>query len=156
MGHTTTITGGTTLDLSFSAITITDVSRLVIVANIGAQGANPSTWLRVNNISTTTYEVEGEYIVSGTSNNMSDTGKAQWDVGKWQCGGKQFHNHILSSNRANDRLQLDYNMVAENGINFGSGYNTTSGQTTIDQITLTASVGLDSGSSLTVYRQNVV
>ena len=155
VGHTTTITGGTTLDLSFSAITITDVSRLVIVANIGAQGANPSTWLRVNNISTTTYETEGEYIVSGTSNNMSDSGKAQWDVGKWQCGGKQFHNHSLTSNRANDRLQLDYNMVAENGINFGSGYNTTSGQTTIDQITLTASVGLDSGSSLTVYRQNV-
>ena len=156
MGHTTTITGGTTLDLSFSAITITDVSRLVIVANIGAQGANPGAWLRVNNISTTTYEAEGEFIVSGTTTNMSDTGKAQWDVGKWQCGGKQFHNHILSSNRANDRLQLDYNMVAENGINFGSGYNTTSGQTTIDQITLTASVGLDSGSSLTVYRQNVV
>jgi hypothetical protein len=156
VGYTTLGADAASINLSFAAINITDFSRLLVIANLQAQGANPGSYLQVNGISTSTYNQEGIYVTGGATSNLSSSAKTGWDIGKWQIGANQLHIISLTSNAVDDRLQCYYEEAANSGINIGMGWNTTASQTSINEVEIFGSGGnLTAGSSLTVYRQNV-
>jgi hypothetical protein len=144
------------INLSFSAINVTDIARLLVIANVQAPGANPGSYLQVNGISTSTYNQEGIYATGGATTNLTSSGKTGWDIGKWQVGGYQLHIISLTANAVDDRIQCYYQEAANSGMNIGMGWNTTAGQTSINEVEIFGSGGnLSAGSMLTVLRQNV-
>ena len=146
-----------TLESTFSAINQSDISRLVCVLN--GQGTVGGTTIRINGITTNTYNYDAWMVYGGS------TGTSNYNA---QNG----FNHLLRTdviginiqcvtsitcNPVSENIQVSTQTSGEDGFATGSGYNTTASQTSIDAVRfyVNNSPGFKAGSRLDVYRINV-
>jgi hypothetical protein len=144
------------ITLSFSAITVTDIARLIVIFN-GEGATSNTTSLQVNGITSSNWSRDGFMAYGGTSVTLNDSGKSSCDVGSWQAGEKQFIICSVSANRVAEKIQVAFQTCAESGSLTGCGFLDVAGQTAIDEIKIHTQSpnNLSTGSNLTVLRQNV-
>lgn len=144
------------ITLSFSAITVTDIARLIVIFN-GEGATNNTTSLQVNGITSANWSRDGWQVYGGTTQVLNDSGKSSCDVGSWQSGEKQFGVMSISANRVSENIQVVSHWGAESGSINCTGFLNVAGQTAIDEIKIHTQAGnnLSTGSNLTVLRQNV-
>jgi len=144
-----------TLESTFTAINMSDISRLVCVLN--AQGTVGGTTIRVNGL-TSNYQYDAWFVyggATGTSNYTAQNG----------------FNHLLRTdviginiqcvvsitcNPVSENIQVSTQTSGEDGFATGSGYNTTASQTSLSAVRfyVNNSPGFKAGSTLQVYRVN--
>lgn len=146
-----------TLESTFSTISQSDISRLVVVLNCQTTGAENVT-IRVNGITTNTYQYDA-WVVYGGATLTSN------------YGGQNAFNHMirndvlgvnlqvvgsLTCNPVSENIQIGTQTSAEDGLSTASGLNTTASQTSFDAVRfyIPAPSIFKAGSTLQVYRVN--
>jgi hypothetical protein len=157
LGSTTTTVLQNDITISFSAVTVTDISRIVVIYNGQGAGSN-TTSIQVNGITSANWSRDGWQVYGGTSQVLNDSAKSSCDIGSWQSGDENIGVISLSANRVTEKIQLVSQWSGNLGSITCSGYLNVAGQTSISEIKMHTQAGqnLQIGTNVTVYRQNVV
>lgn len=146
-----------TLESTFTAINQSDISRLVVVLN--AQGTAGGSTIRVNGITTNTYNYDAWVVYGGatlTSNYTAQNGfnhLLRTDV----IGIDVQVVATITCNPVSENIQISTQTSGEDGLATGSGINTTASQTSLSAVRfyVNNSPGFKAGSRLDVYRVNI-
>lgn len=157
LGSTTTTVLQNDITISFSAVTVTDISRIVVIYN-GKGASSSTTSIQVNGITSANWSRDGWQVYGGSTQVLNDSAKNSCDIGSWQSGDENIGVISLSANRVSEKIQLVSQWSGNLGSITCSGYLDVAGQTSISEIKIHAQAGTDLqiGSNVTVYRQNVV
>ena len=132
-----TASGGTSLSVSFSAVSPPDY--VVAVWNGTVTTGQGIDKVRVNGITSSTYEIDGQYIDGGSASvvSVSDSG---WYGCLSSIAGDHFICNMEFHTNAEEETIYTFIKSTSNkpGSWYGYGHNTTTGQTSLSQIDLYA------------------
>ena len=147
---------GSTLSCSFTAINQSDIAYLRVVVNVKADSATSEAQdniMRVNSISSNTYNQDGIAVEAGTSRTLNNVNQSYVMVCNSEHDGNRFGITDISCNSASDTLQMISSGGGVDGYFTAFATNTTSSQTSFDDIEVLAGAGnMSTGSSLYVYK----
>ena len=140
------------------AVDMADISFLRVICNVkaadsAAEGQNNE--LRVNSISTSTYNTDGVRVQAGGSIIENNSGEPSWLVLQNNHNGNRFGIVDIVCNRASETLEALIHSGGQDGGMWLFGYNSTSGQTDFSDITLLANNGsnnMAADSRIDVYK----
>ncbi len=150
---------GDTLTVTIDpAIASSDVAWLMGVFSINKDAtavAQPAI-LRVNGLSTSTYDFDTALITGGTETISSNTGESSWRIANSDIDGECFGIFYLSLNRVTEAIQMISDASSDVATQWQGGYNTTGSQTTYSEIKISIGDGnFVTKSRLDVYRCNI-
>jgi hypothetical protein len=147
---------GSTLSCSFTAINQSDIAYLRVVVNVKADSATSEAQdniMRVNSISTNTYNQDGIAVEAGTSRTLNNVNQSYVMVCNSEHDGNRFGITDISCNSVSDTLQIISSGGGVDGYFTAFATNTTTSQTSFDDIEVLAGAGnMSTGSSLYVYK----
>jgi hypothetical protein len=135
---TSSVSAGTTLTVSFSAVQPPDY--VIGVFNGSVTSGQGIDIVRVNGITTNTYIQNGQDIQGGSATVHSPTNQSGWYGCLSSISGTDFICTIEAhANGQDERIYSFINATSNKpGSFYGYGYNSTTGQTGIDEITFTS------------------
>jgi hypothetical protein len=153
----TTTTGAVgNFTITFSpAITLSTVSKIVGVVNC-EKGASSTIYLKYNAVGTSTYNNTVMQQTTASVGGYVNSGRSYgWDLISMGTTAEMFGTFELTCNSVSGNMQLVSNFAVEGGQFRGSGYNTTTGVTTLSSLYFEASGStFSSGSTFDMYKVN--
>jgi hypothetical protein len=148
---------GSTLNVAISpAINQSDIAYLRVVVNVKCNDATAEaqdTLLRVNSISTSTYNQDGIAVEAGTSRTLNNVNQSYVMVCNSEHDGNRFSITDIICNNASGNLEMSTAGGGQDGYFTAFAYNSTTSQTTFSDIEVLAGGGNNAiDSRIDVYK----
>jgi len=145
-----------TLGLSFTAVDQVDISKIAVVANFQKSVMNAVVYLNVNGISTASYDWGLMQQSTAATGGTSGTSNNNWVVLSNNAGSNCLSTIDITCNAVTDNIQASGMTVSGGGSDHSMylrGWNTTAGQTSIDEVEYSLNTGVfAAGSRLDIYK----